>query len=108
TVALAIAADAITDKPVSSCTLVLPSDDGETDIISTGRIRTSSPTVQPLDDTFCVPYPENTLLCQGIGSQSRIRLPCQNNDPFGLIVEGSTCSAIPSKVDSPSATDDVI
>ncbi|WP_230460088.1 hypothetical protein, partial [Sansalvadorimonas verongulae] len=48
TVAPVIVVDAGTDKQVSSCTLVFPSGEGEVDIISTGRIRTSSPVVQSL------------------------------------------------------------
>ncbi|WP_196221045.1 hypothetical protein, partial [Sansalvadorimonas verongulae] len=102
TVAPAIVTDAGIDKQVISCTLVVPTGEGEADIISTGRIRTSSPVVQPLDDTFCVPDPENSLLCQGDGSPSRITLPRQDKETLGLIAEGSTCTAAPSKVDSPS------
>ncbi|WP_230460039.1 hypothetical protein, partial [Sansalvadorimonas verongulae] len=87
TVAPAIVVDAGTDKQVSSCTLVLPS--GEAGIISTGRIRTSSPTVQPLDDTFCVSGPENSLVCRGVGSPSRIRLSRQDKETLGLRAEAT-------------------
>ncbi|MTI11879.1 hypothetical protein [Sansalvadorimonas verongulae] len=100
--------DAGTDKQVSSCTLVLPSGEREADIITTGRIRTLSPVVQPLDDTFCVSGPENSLVCQGGGSLSRIRLSRKDKGILGLIAEGSTCSVMSSKVHSPPATDDVI
>ncbi|WP_230460034.1 hypothetical protein, partial [Sansalvadorimonas verongulae] len=85
---------------MSSCTLVVPTGEGEADIISTGRIRTSSPAAQPLNDTFCVLGPENNLICQGVGSPSRIRLPCQGKEALGLIAEGSTCSASPNKIHS--------
>ncbi|WP_230459784.1 hypothetical protein, partial [Sansalvadorimonas verongulae] len=67
TIAPAIVVDASTDKQVSSCTLLLLTGEGEADIISTGRIRTSLPVVQPLGDTFCVSGPESSLVCQGVG-----------------------------------------
>ncbi|WP_230459878.1 hypothetical protein, partial [Sansalvadorimonas verongulae] len=107
-VALAIVVEASTDKQVSSCTLVLPSGEGGADIISTGRIHASSPVIQPLNDTFCVSGPENSLVCQGGESPSKIRLLRQNKETFGLIDEGSIYSAAPGKVHSPSVTDDVI
>ncbi|WP_230460003.1 hypothetical protein, partial [Sansalvadorimonas verongulae] len=86
----------------------MPSGEGEADIISTGRIRTSLNAVQPLDDTFCVSGPENNLVCQGVGSPSRIRLSRQDKEPLELIAEGSACSATPSKGHSPPATDDAV
>ncbi|WP_230460327.1 hypothetical protein, partial [Sansalvadorimonas verongulae] len=108
TAAPAIVVDASTDKQVSSCTLILPSVEGGADIISTSRIRTSSPVVQPLNDTFCVSAPENSLICQGVGSPSRIRLPRQDKESLRLIAESSTCSATPGKAHSPSAADGIV
>ena len=82
-------------KDKSHSTLVLPASEEQTDILSTGPVRTTSPVVQPLDDTFCVAGSDNTLLCQGVDSPARIRLP--REDKLSVHADGSVCTAIPGK-----------
>ncbi len=53
-------------KTNGQCTLVLPVSKTVADVLSTGRIRTTSTAVQPLDDTFCIAGPEHALVCQGV------------------------------------------
>ncbi len=95
-------------KTNGQCTLVLPVSKTATDVLSTGRIRTTSTAVQPLDDTFCIADPEHTLICQGVDKPARIRIPGKDGDTLNVSATGSVCSARPSKTSTPSWKEDVM
>ncbi len=95
-------------KTKGHCTLVLPVSAEVTDILSTGRIHTTSPAVQPMGDTFCVAGPEHALVCQGVDKPARVRIPGQVGDALNVRAKGSVCSVTPGKSSIPSWEDDVI
>ncbi len=93
-------------KTKGHCTLVLPVSKEEVDILSTGRIRTTSPAVQSMGDTFCVAGPEHALVCQGVDKPARVRIPVQVGDALNVSAKGSICSVTPGKSSTPSWGDD--
>ncbi len=95
-------------KTKGHCTLVLPVSEEVTDILSTGRIHTTSPAVQPMGDTFCVAGPEQALACQGVDKPARVRIPRQVGDALNVRAKGSVCFATSDQTATPSWDDDVI
>ncbi len=87
---------------------MLPVSEEVTDILSTGRIHTASPAVQPMSDTFCVAGPEHAPVCQGVDKPARVRIPRQVGDVLNVSAKGSVCSATPGKTAPPSWEDDVM
>ncbi len=95
-------------KTKGHCTLVLPVSEEVTDILSTGRIHTASPAVQPMGDTFCVAGPEHALVCRGVDKPARVRIPRQGGDALNVRAKGSVCSVTSDKTATPSWDDDVM
>ncbi len=100
----------VNHKPNSQCTLVLPADEEQTDILSTDSISTTSSAVQPLNDTYCIAGSGDVLICQGIDKPTSVRL--SGADELNVLVEGSVCfttydtSLAPSEKDDRNVTDE--